>query len=98
MNSTRQEVESKIHGVIADVTVLKQQAVKMQMDKDEQAKIIKRKNRVIICGRLEPESDSKDKKRLMRTELLKCFIYSDVIRYDEISISNCIRRDRKQTD
>ena len=90
------EVESKMHGVTADVTVLKQQAVEMQMDKDEQAEIMKRKNSVIIHGLREPEGDSGEERK--RNDEKRIIDMLHQIRCDEISISNCVRLGRQLTD
>ena len=88
-DAVSKEVDSKSHAVTAEVTVLKQQAVEMQMDKDENAEIIRRKNSVIIHGLCEPEGNSGEDRKRNDEERIVDMLHQ--FRCDEISISNCVR-------
>jgi len=68
----------------------------MQMDKDEQVEIIKRKNSVIIHGLHEPEGDCGEERK--RNDEDRIIDKLHQIRCDEISISNCARLGKQQTD
>ncbi len=83
------EVDSKLHGVTAEMTVLQLQAREMQMDKDEQAEITKRKNNVIIHGLPEPEGVSGEERKKKDEDKIVDMLLQ--IRCDEISITNCVR-------
>jgi hypothetical protein len=96
MDAVSKEVESKINEVTAYVTVLKQQVVEIQMDKDEQAEIIKRKNCVIIHGLKESEGDSGEERKRNDENRIMDMLHQ--IRCDEISILNFVSLGRKQVD
>jgi hypothetical protein len=89
-------VESKLHGVTAEVTVLQLQAREMQMDKEEQAEITKRKNSVIIHGLREPEGVSGEERKRNDEDRIVDMLHQ--IRCDEISITNCVRLGKQLTD
>jgi hypothetical protein len=95
-DAVSKEVDSKIHDVTAEVTVLKQQAVEMQMEKDENEEIIRRKNSVIIHGLCEPEGNSGEDRKRNDEERIVDMLHH--LRCDEISISNCVRLGKQPTD
>jgi len=68
----------------------------MQMDKDEQAEIIKRKKSVIIHRLREPEGDSSEERKRNDEDRIIDMLHQ--IRSDQISISNCVRLGKQQTD